>query len=95
MITRIVKMKFKAEHVNDFIALFQSSAPVIRTFDGCLHVELISDIHHPQIMCTLSKWTSEESLNHYRNSSFFLKTWTETKKLFQEKAEAWSFVEIK
>lgn len=90
MITRIVKMTFKAEHIDDFTSLFEDRKKLIRHFPGCLHLELWQDEHHPEIFFTYSHWETESDLEHYRFSPFFKETWTLTKKLFAQKAEAYS-----
>ncbi len=90
MITRIVKMVFKAEHINDFKSLFSNRKEQIRHFPGCIHLELWQDHHHPEIFFTYSHWENEAALEHYRFSPFFKETWGLTKQLFAQKAEAFS-----
>jgi heme-degrading monooxygenase HmoA len=48
-----------------------------------------------RVMMTYSLWDDEDSLNRYRHSDFFKQTWTTTKQLFAQKAEAVSLNEIK
>ena len=45
MITRIVKLTFKQEHVDDFLKVFNNSKEKIRSFEGCNHLELLQDIN--------------------------------------------------
>lgn len=90
MITRIVKMTFQKEKINDFLDIFNSGKNTIRAFEGCLHLELLNDIQHPDIFFTYSKWKSDEYLGKYRDSEFFNITWNKTKKLFSAKPEAWT-----
>lgn len=95
MIIRLVKMTFRKECVEDFKKLFAEVQPVISSFKGCNRVILLQDINNPAVMMTYSIWDNEESLDHYRYSEFFKQTWTRTKALFAEKAEAISLQEIK
>lgn len=90
MITRIVKMTFIPEKVDDFLAVFHASAEFIRSYPGCIQMQLLNDIHHTNIYYTYSHWESEEHLNHYRNSTLFREIWSKTKVNFAEKAEATS-----
>lgn len=90
MITRIVKMTFKPEKVDDFMNVFNESAEHIRTYPGCIQMQLLNDIHQPNVYFTYSHWESEEHLNHYRNSTLFREIWSKTKVNFAEKAEATS-----
>lgn len=89
-IIRIVKMTFREEGSAAFIKLFDERKSTIRNFDGCEHVELWRDEKSPHIFFTYSIWQSEEYLNHYRFSGFFKETWSITRALFAEKAEAWT-----
>ncbi len=90
MITRIVKMKFSENHVDDFRSLFVDVREKIRGFEGCNGVELLQAMHDPTIFFTYSHWDSEEALNNYRHSELFGATWKKTKAMFSERAEAWS-----
>jgi heme-degrading monooxygenase HmoA len=90
MITRIVKMKFHAENIPAFIAFFEERKGTIKSFPGCLHVELLRETGGRTTCFTYSHWTDEEALRAYRSSPFFKDTWKYTRSLFSEKAEAWS-----
>lgn len=90
MIVRIVQMTFREEEVDNFTALFDERKHLIRNFDGCSHLELWQDAHHPNIFFTYSNWASEKHLDHYRFSELFKDTWAKTKALFKEKPNAWS-----
>lgn len=90
MIIRVVQMSFREEEVPQFVALFEERKETIRSFEGCLHLELWQDAHNPNIFFTYSIWEDESSLNHYRFSDFFRDTWGRTKALFKEKPQAWS-----
>ncbi len=90
MIIRIVKMTFKTEKVSEFQQLFIESKELIRNMPGCSHLELLNDIHTPELFFTYSHWNSENDLNNYRNSEVFTNVWSRTKVLFSAKPEAWS-----
>lgn len=94
MITRIVKMTFKRDKLEEFQRIFERSKGAIRDFEGCLYVELCRDTIQENVYFTYSQWVSEDELNAYRNSPFFKSTWNETKELFEEKAEAHSLEKV-
>jgi quinol monooxygenase YgiN len=94
MITRIVKMTFKRDKLEDFQRIFERSKEEIRDFEGCLHVELYRDTMQENVYFTYSQWVSEDELNAYRNSPFFESTWNETKSLFADKPEAHSLERV-
>ena len=94
MIIRIVKMHFRAEETDNFLALFESVKDKIGNFNGCHGVELLRDISDPCIMFTYSRWNSEAHLNEYRSSELFALTWRDTKAKFAHKAEAWSVEQV-
>ncbi|MBL4577672.1 MAG: antibiotic biosynthesis monooxygenase [Flavobacteriales bacterium] len=94
MLTRIVKMTFREDKLEDFRRIFEHSIDKIRSFEGCTHVELNRDTHRKNVYFTYSKWTSEEMLNAYRNSGMFRSTWSEVKKLFAEPPEAHSLYTV-
>jgi heme oxygenase (mycobilin-producing) len=95
MIKRIVKMSFQPERTEEFKTIFRTSWQQIKGFEGCRHVELLQDEKDPSVFFTFSLWESEEHLNKYRNSELFSRVWGSTKKLFREKAEAWTVRELK
>ncbi len=90
MITRIVKITLQPDKINQFMQVFAEVKETIAAFDGCHHVELLQDIHAPEIFFTYSIWEDVHYLNHYRFSDFFKQTWVKSKVLFAKKAEAWS-----
>jgi quinol monooxygenase YgiN len=65
---------------------------LIRDFEGCVSLELLQDVSHPNIFFTYSQWEREDHLSAYRNSELFKEVWGSTKKLFKDKPEAWSVV---
>jgi len=90
MLIRIVRMTFKPEKTEEFLEIFRNSKDKIRAFEGCQHVELLQDLHQPNVFSTYSLWDSEEHLNKYRGSELFGQVWPATKTLFADKPEAWS-----
>lgn len=89
-ITRVVRLSFEPNKITEFVELFNQSKPVISNFDGCLDVSLYQDHDYPNVMYTLSKWQSIESLEAYRQSDFFKITWRKTKMLFNDSPKAFS-----
>lgn len=90
MITRIVKMTFQKEKTDEFIRVFEESKILIKSFEGCLRLELLKDQSNDFTFFTISNWNSEEDLEQYRNSYLFKSTWSKVKPLFAEKAQAWT-----
>ena len=90
MFVRIVKMGFKEEKIDEFLANFEKNKARIRGFEGCEFLELYRDKHNTNRFFTYSYWKDEESLENYRHSDLFNKVWSQTKVLFNEKPEAWS-----
>lgn len=90
MIRRVVKLSLKSDKIKDFEHAFTVSKPVILTFSGAISVDLLQDALDPTIVFTYSLWKDLESLENYRNSDFFVKTWKHVKPMFKDKAQAWS-----
>ena len=90
MIIRIVKMTFDPDKVNDFLKIFEASKQHIMNMEGCSQLDLLVDIDSPNIFFTYSHWQSVNDLNNYRCSKLFETVWSNTKRLFSAKAEAWS-----
>ena len=90
MITRIVRMTFLPEKTDDFLEIFGYSKEKILAFKGCKQVELLKDIHQPNVFFTHSVWENEAHLEQYRQSELFRNTWAKTKVLFQAKPQAWT-----
>lgn len=90
MIKRIVKLTFQEDKVEEFEQVFEASKSFIRNRAGCQHLELLQDIHQPNVFFTYSFWDDEDALNAYRHSELFKKTWAKTKVLFSDKPQAWS-----
>ena len=94
MLIRIVKMNFRPDKVNDFKSVFEERKHLIASSKGCEGVELLRDISNPDIFFTYSKWKDELSLEEYRQSELFNEVWSEVKKWFNDKPEAWSVKQI-
>lgn len=94
MVTRIVKLTFKPEHIDDFIVLFERYKHVIRGAEGCLHLSLLQGTDAPNIFFTYSRWQEALYLEKYRQSSTFSEVWPLTKALFLAPAEAWTLNEL-
>lgn len=90
MFTRIVKMEFKESEILTFLANFEIIKKQIRSYPGCLFLELYRDKNQRHVFFTYSKWEKESDLESYRKSELFHKVWSETKAKFSNKAEAWS-----
>jgi quinol monooxygenase YgiN len=91
MIKRIVKMTFRPDATEQFVAeVFGPSKASIRAFEGCRHMALWRHTDAPHVLFTLSEWESAAALEAYRQSDLFRATWAKTKALFAQPAEAWS-----
>jgi quinol monooxygenase YgiN len=97
MIIRIVRMTFDPEKIDAFLEIFSETKGAIRNVEGCRHLELLRDIHHPNILTTLSHWDSHDDLDNYRTSDLFKNVWGRVKPLFSRPTEAFSlekFIEV-
>lgn len=90
MIIRIVRMSFKKEERQNFLAVFDASKNKIRAFRGCQYLSLHQDHHDENVFYTLSHWNTQEDLDSYRASALFKDTWARTKVLFADKPQAFS-----
>lgn len=90
MLIRFVRMTFREDCLPDFLSIFEASKAHIRVFPGCLHLELLRDLDHPNVRMTYSRWESTEALEAYRQSDLFRTTWAATKLLFADKPLAFS-----
>ena len=90
MLIRIVKMSFHEENIPAFLENFEIMKAKIRNAQGNRFLELYQDKSNPCIFFTYSFWETEEDLENYRKSALFDGVWTFTKKLFNDKPEAWS-----
>lgn len=87
-------MRFKTTEVENFKQIFQESCSKIAAFEGCQNVQIFCQANDVQTMFTISHWDSEAALELYRQSELFKFTWAKTKPLFEEKAQAWSLLNI-
>lgn len=94
MLTRIVKMQFNLDFIEEFKILFKSVNSKISNYDGCIGVKLLQHETEPTIFFTISNWQSVQHLDSYRNSELFKITWAKVKPNFASKAEAWSLLEL-
>ncbi len=90
MFVRIVKMSFDENKIEDFLENFHQNKEKIRSFKGCLFLELYQDKDNKNVFFTYSYWDSEKDLNNYRKSELFIRVWAKTKAMFNAKPEAWS-----
>ncbi|RVU91868.1 antibiotic biosynthesis monooxygenase [Flavobacterium columnare] len=90
MLTRIVKLSFHEENIPLFLENFNEIKDLIRNSPGNQLLELYQDQNNPCVFFTYSYWENPEDLENYRNSALFEEVWSFTKKLFNDKPEAWS-----
>lgn len=90
MITRIVRLSFEPNKLEDFNKVFEATKLQIAAFEGCNGLQLMQDATEKNVIYTLSYWENEASLNKYRFSELFKATWSQTKILFNNKPQAFS-----
>ena len=90
MFVRIVKLSFHQENIPVFLENFELMKEKIRNAEGNRFLELYQDKNNKCIFFTYSYWETEADLENYRNSELFYDVWNFTKKLFNDKPEAWS-----
>lgn len=90
MLTRIVKLTFQEDKIDDFLRFFNTINTRVSTFENCYGMRLLQDLNHPNIVFTYSNWKNEDALNNYRDSELFQGVWSTIKPWFGAKAEAWS-----
>ena len=88
MITRIVKLSIKKNHINDFAAFAEKIKTTIQGFDGCNELKILQNNYNPEIFMTYSIWDNEAALNEYRKSDFFRNIWPKAKLWFSAKPKA-------
>ena len=89
MVTRIVKMSFMPEKVEEFKLLFEQYKMQIASAEGCNSLRMMQE-RDTTIFFTYSEWKSEAYLEQYRQSELFATVWSKTKTYFNAKAEAWT-----
>ena len=90
MLIRIVKLTFRPEEVETFLANFETNKKAIRASEGCRRLELLKVEGEEAVFMTYSWWDGPEFLEMYRHSELFKAVWSKTKPLFAAKPEAWS-----
>lgn len=90
MITRLVRLCFNDNYIEDFKTLFEQINDNIKDQPGCDSVILLQDVNRPNIFFTKSLWISESHLNQYRETEVFRSIWENIKPNFIEKPQAWS-----
>jgi quinol monooxygenase YgiN len=85
-------MQFTPDSKATFIDIFYKKQPFIEGFEGCHSVDLMEDEADDMVLYTFSKWDENESLQKYRNSEMFIKTWKQVKPLFASKAQTFSLL---
>ena len=83
-------MSFHPENITAFLENFEIMKDKIRNAPGNRFLELYQDKNNPCVFFTYSFWETEDDLENYRKSALFDGVWTFTKKLFNDKPEAWS-----
>jgi quinol monooxygenase YgiN len=94
MLIRLVRMRFRPDAVDTFLALYERASPTIQRQPGCRSVQLVRQIDDPAAFATWSVWDDAAALDAYRTSDFFRSFWPEVKALFRGAAEAVSFETI-
>jgi heme-degrading monooxygenase HmoA len=90
-------MHFTEAGVDEFLEIFNANKAAIRSFPGCLHLQLLKDLNDSNTYTTLSHWDNEQSLENYRKSELFGSVWGRVKTLFSERSQAFSlqkFIEL-
>lgn len=82
MITRIVKVKLKKEHVDDFNMFMEKFAKDAREFTNNHHVDFFADMDEPSHYHIYTIWKTEGALSKFRNS--------EINREFKQKITDWS-----
>lgn len=90
MITRIVKLTVNPLKSDGFAKIFKENHTHIVSFPGCISVEVLRDVQYDNVFFTYSKWESLEAIENYRKSDLFKNIWSNAKKTFCAKPEAWS-----
>lgn len=94
MFVRIVKLSIDQNEITTFKEHFDSVKQHIRNAPGNRFLELYQDKNNPSLFFTYSYWEHEQDLENYRQSDLFKDVWAFTKKLFNDKPEAWSVSKI-
>jgi len=68
MITRIVKVKLKSEHVEEFNAFMETFTKTTKEFKNNHHVDYFADMDEPSNFHIYTIWKTEGALSKFRNS---------------------------
>jgi quinol monooxygenase YgiN len=90
MVVRIVRMHFRTEEIETFLAIFNANRDAIRNFSGCTYMDLMRDLQSASTLVTISHWQSPDDLEQYRQSPLFRSVWTRVKPLFARRPEAFT-----
>ncbi len=90
-VTRLVRIYFQPDKVDEFLAFYQQLRPQIARQPGCISVQLLRQANDPAAFATWSVWESQAALDAYRTSEFFRSFWPQVKTWFRQPAEAVSF----
>jgi len=90
LITRIVKLYFHPDKVQDFLDCFEDVKHKVNQFEGCRGMKLMRSETEVGLFFTYSQWDSESALENYRNSDTFKGLWSKIKPFFKEKSGAWT-----
>ena len=85
MIVRIVKLSIEPGKIGLFMKSFDDVKEQIRAFEGCYHMELLTDPGGSGVVFTYSTWDNETSLEKYRKSSLFQSTWAQVNHCLQQR----------
>ena len=94
MLIRTVRMTFRPDRLDAFLAVFREARPRIAAAPGCRHLELWADARFPNVLTTYSHWDGADALDAYRRSALFRETWARTTPLFAAPPVAHSQVRI-
>jgi quinol monooxygenase YgiN len=94
MITRVVKIHFQEDKIEQFLTFFETIKWEITKQENCYGMKLLQDKINPEIVFTYSLWKNQEALDKYRDSTLFSEqVWPKIKPWFKEKAQAWTLEE--
>ncbi len=90
MIVRIVKLQFDERTHEEAQKHLLSMVPNVRSWPGCIHLEVLFDENRVGRIVTYSHWESIKALNEYRCSEVFRDFWTVVKPYLASPTEAWT-----
>lgn len=94
MIKRIVCMEIHPDRTTEVEKILSENFHKIKSFNGCLHLEILRDKNEPNRFFSYSEWRSIDDLENYRSSEFFGVFWRQLRKNFQAKAKAWTLESV-